>query len=266
MEDRTPEIRAVFDALEKDFEQGLPEVIERAVSLRRAGRVDDAATMLDAYTAACLDRAVAAANELRTAIGAEPAANVPPQLQPYLGRYEATYKKETHTVVLREGQLAIDVPGQMVYELLDPDESGRRQFALTDKVAVSFVRDAAGAVLGMTYHQGGMDLELLREGFEPPPEVQADDVAAYLGRYRFAPAGLDATVLIQHGRLAVDVTGQMIFELVRSDAKGLWVARATDQITVTFGTGDDDTVESMIIRQRGQPVVFQRVRKAENDG
>ncbi|MHC4129810.1 MAG: DUF3471 domain-containing protein, partial [Planctomycetota bacterium] len=264
MEDRTPEVRAVFDALEKDFEQGLPDVIERAVALRRANQADDAAAVLDAYSAACLDRAIAAARELSAAIGAQSAASVPPQLQPYLGRYHATYKRETHTVVIREGRLAIDVPGQMIYELLDPDESGRRQFALTDQVAVSFVRDEAGAVLGLTYHQGGLDLELLREGFEPPVEVEADDVAAYLGRYRFAPAGLEATVLVQQGRLAVDVTGQMIFVLTRSDDEGVWAARATDQITVTFETGDDGTVPSMTIRQSGQPVVFQRV--TEGDG
>ncbi|MHC4825618.1 MAG: C69 family dipeptidase, partial [Planctomycetota bacterium] len=266
MEDRTPELRAVFDALEKDFEQGLPEVIERAVSLRRAGQADDAAAVLDAYSAACLDRAVAAANELRAAIGAEPSASVPPSLQPYLGRYYATYKEETHTVVIREGRLAIDVPGQMVYELLDPDESGRRQFALTDKVAVSFVHAASGEVLGLTYHQGGLDLELLREGYVPPAEIEADEAAAWLGRYRFAPAGLNATVLIHHGRLAVDVTGQMIFVLRRSDDEGVWVARATDQITVTFETGDDDTVPSMTMRQSGQPVVFQRVTEGEGDG
>jgi secernin len=268
MADRTPEVRAVFDALEQDFERGVSDVIERAVSLRRAGKPDDAAAVLDAYSAACLDRAITAANELRAAFGARNAASVPPQLQPFLGRYQTTYKQksETHTVVVREGRLAIDVPGQMVYELLDPDESGRRQFAITDQVAVSFLRDATGAVLGMTYHQGGMDLEAVREGFEPPAEVEADDVAAYLGRYRFDPAGLDATVLIQHGRLAVDVTGQMVFVLGRSDDDGVWRARATDMITVTFEAGDDGRIASMTMRQRGQPVVFQRVTKGEGDG
>jgi secernin len=258
MNDRTPEIRAVFDALEQDFQDGLPEVLERAVSLRRAGKADEAAAVLDAYSAACLDRVVAAANEMRTAFGTE-AGGVPPHLQPYLGRYRTTYKRETHTVLIREGRLAIDVPGQMVYQLAEPDESGRRQFALTDQVSVSFLRDAAGAVLGMTYHQGGMDLELLREGFEPPPEVEADDVAAFLGRYRFDEAGLDATVLIQDGRLAVDVTGQMIFVLTRSDDGDAWRARATEHITVTFETGDGGGVTSMTMRQRGQPTVFRPI-------
>jgi hypothetical protein len=110
-----------------------------------------------------------------------------------------------------------------------------------------------------------LDLELLREGYEPPVEVDADDVAAWLGEYRFAPAGLDATVLVQRGRLAVDVTGQMIFVLARSDDEGVWVARATDQITVTFEAGDDDTTPSMTMRQSGRPVVFQRVTESEGD-
>ena len=88
---------------------------------------------------------------------------------------------------------------------------------------------------------------------EQSAAAEADDVAAYLGRYRFAPAGLEATVLVQQGRLAVDVTGQMIFVLTRSDDEGVWAARATDQITVTFETGDDGTAASMTIRKTGPP-------------
>jgi secernin len=259
MTDRTPDVRAVFDALEKDFEAGLPGLIERAVALRADGRADEAAAVLDAYSAACLDRVVAAANELRTAFGSEGVGSVPAHLQPFLGRYRSTYKPETHTVVIREGRLAIDVPGQTVYELRDPDESGRRQFVLTDRVEVSFVRDAVGAVLGMTYHQNGMDLELLREGFTPPAEVNADSVAPFLGNYRFDPANLEATVIVQDGRLAVDVTGQLIFVLTRSSTEGEWVARATDQITVTFGAVGDGGAATMTMRQSGQPVEFRRV-------
>ncbi|MHC4991893.1 MAG: DUF3471 domain-containing protein, partial [Planctomycetota bacterium] len=266
MKDWTPDVRAVFDALEQEFERGLPEVIDRAVALRRSGRTDEAAAVLDAYSAACLDRALAAANELRVTIRSESAGSGPTELQPYLGRYQATYKPEVHTVVVREGRLAIDVPGQTVYELLDPDESGRRQFALTDQVSVSFVHDASGEVIGLTYHQGGMNLELLREGFEPPAEVQTDDVAAYLGRYRFEPANLAAKVVIQNGRLAVEVTGQMIFVLRKANDEGVWVARATDRIAVTFESGDAGTVTSMTMRQNGQPVVFQRVAVGEDDG
>ncbi len=265
MEDRTPKVRAVFDALEQDFEQGLPDIIKQAVLMRRAGRTNEAAAVLDAYSAACLERAIAAAKELITEFGEQSIASVPAQFQPYLGRYVCTYKQETHTVIVREGRLAIDVPGQMVYELLDPDEMGRRQFAISDKIKVSFLLDAAGAVLGMKYHQGGMDLECLREGFEPPAEVELNQVSDYLGKYQFAPAGLNATVIVQHGRLAVDVTGQMIFVLARSGDEGVWRARATDMIKVTFQQNEDGTVESMTMLQGGQPVVFKRVTEDKGD-
>ena len=258
-ENHTPEVRAAFDALEREFEQGLPAVIERAVALRKADRPGEASRILDQYTERCLDLAIAKANDLRDSMRTNLAELPPAEFQPYLGRYNATHKREVHTVVMRGGRLAIDVPGQMVFELLDPDETGRRQFAITDQISVSFVRDDSGAVTGLIYHQGGLDLELLRDGYEPPAEVDPPDVAALLGRYRFQPANLEAAVLVEHGRLAVDVKGQMIFVLRRADTEGEWIARATDQITVTFQTGDDGAVSAMTIRQAGQPVTFQRV-------
>jgi secernin len=257
--DRTSEVREAFDALEKEFEAGVDAVIARAVSLRKAGRGDEAARVLDAYTAACVERALAKANELRDLMTGEVETSVPPRFRPYLGRFHATHKREVHEVVVRGGRLAIDVPGQTVFELVDPDEAGRWRFALTDRVAVSFARDDDGAVIGLTYHQGGLDLEAWREGYEPPAEVTTAQVADLLGAYRLAPANLQATVLVDRGRLAVDVTGQMIFVLGRGEAEGEWVARATDQITVTFERGEDGAVASMTIRQAGRPVVLERV-------
>lgn len=146
---------------------------------------------------------------------------------------------------------------------MDQQHANRKRKRHTPAQVVERLRDA---VLGLTYHQGGMDLEALREGFVPPAEVEPDDVATYLGKYRFDPAGLDATVLVQRGRLAVDVTGQMIFVLTRSDDEGAWVARATDQIVVTFEVGDDGVAASMTIWRAGQPVVFQRVADDDGDG
>jgi len=265
VEDGTPVVREAFDALERAFEQGLPAVLTRAATLRRSGRTEEAAQALDAYSKTCLDRAVAKAHELREALREDVAGAVPARFQPYVGRYDAAHKREAHTVKVLGGRLAIDVPGQRVYELLAPDESGRRQFALTDQISVSFVHDEDGAVIGMIYHQGGMDLEAWREGYDPPVDVIAQDVADLLGQYRFAQANLEATVLVERGRLAVDVTGQMIFVLRRSDAEDEWIARATTQIVVTFQTDEDGAVTTMTIRQAGRPVVFQRVTDEGGD-
>ena len=45
-----------------------------------------------------------------------------------------------------DGNLAVDVPGQMVFELNDPDELGKRHFVLTGDIAVSFDRQVGQAI------------------------------------------------------------------------------------------------------------------------
>jgi hypothetical protein len=60
---RNAQVRARFDALEADFEAELPAVIERAVAQRH----QDPSAMageLDAFTARCIERVLAAVHEL----------------------------------------------------------------------------------------------------------------------------------------------------------------------------------------------------------
>jgi secernin len=58
-------VRAEFDTLEKEFEGGVPRVVRIAVELRKAGKIDEAAKVLDDYTAKCIDKVVKKVNELR---------------------------------------------------------------------------------------------------------------------------------------------------------------------------------------------------------
>jgi len=58
-------VRAEFDALEKEFEAGVPKVVKKAVELRKAGKVDEAAKVLDDYSAKCVDKVLKKVNELR---------------------------------------------------------------------------------------------------------------------------------------------------------------------------------------------------------
>lgn len=62
---RTKIVRAEFDALEKDFEAGVSKVVNKAVELRKAGKVDEAAEVLDDYSAKCVDKVLKKVNELR---------------------------------------------------------------------------------------------------------------------------------------------------------------------------------------------------------
>jgi CubicO group peptidase (beta-lactamase class C family) len=98
--------------------------------------------------------------------GGAAVARVPDELKPYLGTFYANfgqYKNTAFQVVFRNGRLALDIPDQLVYELKEPDKDGRRQFAITDKVAVSFKKDDKGKVVSMTLYQAGMTFDLPKD-------------------------------------------------------------------------------------------------------
>jgi dipeptidase len=58
-------VRKEFDLLEKKFEREVPGVVWKAVKLRKAGKIDEAAKVLDDYTATCVSEVVQKVNELR---------------------------------------------------------------------------------------------------------------------------------------------------------------------------------------------------------
>lgn len=158
----------------------------------------------------------------------------------FVGRYRADFGALRNTtlevLVNAEGALAVDVPGQMVYALKPPGPDGRRAFALTEAIAVSFreVRDGRAQVL--VVHQGGFDLEAPREGFEYPPEVPLAELEPLLGRYAWPERDAVLEVVIQNNHLAVDIPGQMVFELRPPDAAGVRAARAAQRISFAFET------------------------------
>ena len=180
----------------------------------------------------------------------------------YLGRYIANFglfKDTIFTVLVQNGRLAVDVPGQMVYELKEPDEEGKWYFAVTDQIAVSFDRDEAGDVTGMKMYQAGLTFELPREGVEIPAEIPLEELQKYLGSYRLEEAGVTLEVLIQNNRLAVDIPGEMAYELYPPDEQGLRYFRATPEISVRFNETPEGQVESLSMFQGGQEIIALKV-------
>ncbi len=62
---RGPVVRKVFDALEKEFEAGVPAIIKKAARLRKDGQTAKAAAILDDYTGRCLKKVLVQVNKLR---------------------------------------------------------------------------------------------------------------------------------------------------------------------------------------------------------
>jgi len=235
--DETDRVRAAFDPLEEDFAQELPAVLAEAEQLRTDGRAADAARRLADFSAQCAERALDAANDLRTQLQEELAScEIPEHLSPYVGTYAATFDSSVYTVGVKSGRLSLDVPGQTVYELEDPDEAGRWAFVLSDELAVSFELGDGDVATSLVLHQSGLALEFLREGFQPEVEVSEELARAYVGGYTDLDSGDMIEVLHQNGRLAARIDDRMTLELRLPDAEGTWRARATDQIAVRFDT------------------------------
>jgi CubicO group peptidase (beta-lactamase class C family) len=198
-----------------------------------------------------------------TLVGEEPTdADSTEDYEPYVGEYIANFgefEDTIFTVLVQNNRLAIDVPGQQVFELKEPDEEGKWYFVMSSDIAVSFERDENDNVVGMKMYQAGMTFELPREGVEIAPEIPLDELQKYLGSYRSEELQVTVEVLIQSNRLAIDVPGQMIYELYPPDEEGVWVFRVTPEISLRFNETPIGQVDSLTMYQAGQEFILPQI-------
>lgn len=184
---------------------------------------------------------------------------------PYTGSYIAnfgSFKNAELKVLVQNGRLAVDVPGQMVFELQPPDAEGRRAFRISDAVKVKFNENERGEVYSLTFFQSGMRFEAIRQGMQAPVEIDLAEAQEYLGAYRLAQPEARVTVVVQNNRLAVDHPGQMVYELTPPDAEGWCAFRVIDGIRVRFVRDSEGKVVSMSHEQGGVARTFERVGDA----
>ena len=185
------------------------------------------------------------------------------EYEAYLGTYVANFgpfRNAEFTVLEQSGHLAVDVPGQIVYELKPPDEEGKWYFALTNEVAVSFERDDAGNIIGMKMYQASHTLELPKGTAPQEPPLDLKAVQKYLGFYRDEQAGHNVEVLIHNGRLAFKTPAIPVpLELYPPDENGLWYLRLTPQVSVRFNEDEDGKIMSYTTYGPGGEVVRPRV-------
>ena len=119
----------------------------------------------------------------------------------YIGNYDANFgpfRDVTFEVKDKDGALAVNVPGQMLYELKPPDVEGKWYFALTNTIAISFDMNEEEQVIGMKMYQAGMTFELPREGVEIEPDIPLIELQKYLGEYYNEEEDAKPTVVIQN--------------------------------------------------------------------
>ncbi|MBT4530651.1 MAG: serine hydrolase, partial [Phycisphaerae bacterium] len=181
---------------------------------------------------------------------------------PYIGNYEANFgpfQDETFEVKDKDGALAVNVPGQMLYELKPPDVDGKWYFTVTSQIAISFDMNENEQVVGMKMYQAGMTFELPRAGVEIEPDIPLIELQKYLGEYYNEEKDIKPTVVIQHNRLSVDVPDQMVLELYPPNEEGVWVCRLTDTVQIRFIEDEQHLVTGLEFLEGEDAIAFNRV-------
>lgn len=170
----------------------------------------------------------------------------------------ASFRDASFRAVWKNGRLALDVPGQQVFELKAPQKDGKRYFALTDMIAVSFQRDDAGAPVSLTMYQNGMEFEAPRKGVERALQMPLADMEALTGRYRDEKTGRHLELLVHRKRLYVQEEKGGRFELAApTKERATWAMRANPKrLQLRFerrgGKGGAEVIALTRIQRKGE--------------
>jgi len=179
-----------------------------------------------------------------------PSPPIPEAFRSYVGRYRAGFgphQGAEFTVLVQAGALAVDIPGQMVFTLTDPDEEGWRSFTLTDLIAVSFQEGASGEVEAMRLAQTSVFPRLS----SPVGSMEAvpDSLRPLLGDYQLPAAQGVLTVNWEEGVLAVTDPGGMLTPLAETDKPGVWETDERQPKRITFSTNPAGEVTAIALRE-----------------
>ena len=108
--------------------------------------------------------------------GAAAAAAIP---EADLKKYEGFYRFQGDNnikALIKDGKLALDVPGQTVYSLKWPEPDGKWTFEMTDAIKVSFKTTADGSIESMTMFQAGQEFLMPRTSGETKLAMPAEDL------------------------------------------------------------------------------------------
>jgi hypothetical protein len=74
--------------------------------------------------------------------------------QPYLGTYvseSSASMGERFTVLIYNEHLGFDIPGLIIFELIDPP----KHFRFDDQLSIQFIRDRSGTIVELRFYEPG---------------------------------------------------------------------------------------------------------------
>jgi secernin len=249
---RNPIVRAEFDTLEMEFASGIPDLLKKAVQLRKAGKTEEAAKLLDDYSAGCVEKAVKKINDLRKQFE-PPSEPIPDKYRPYAGTYIANfgrYRNAEFKILVKDGKLAVDIPGQRTVTVKEPDEESRWYFTITNRIAISFVKDTNDGITAMKFHEASR----LRKKQNPEDKISADadvpeKVKGFLGTYPVPGGRSEYSIIFKNENLALAIPGRDPIDLKPPDEKGRWHFANDPDTCITFVRNKSDKVTALNIIQ-----------------
>lgn len=241
---RNPEVRREFDALEVEFAEGLPELFKRVMKLRRSDRADEAAKVLDDYTASCVNKAVVRANELRARFEE---IGVPERFRNFLGTYIAnfgSYKDAEFEVKVQNNSLAVEIPVQGVFELNDPDGEGMWFFKVSNRTAVSFVRNENEPSGVMRLHETS-SFPRKKIADEESDRQAPERHKPYVGAYSIPMSPAEFLVFVRDGHLVLQPPGQDVIVLKETDQEARWTFAGDENKAVSFALDGKGEISGM---------------------
>lgn len=178
---------------------------------------------------------------------------------PYLGKYSNLESGRTFTVLEKDRNLSVDIPGQTTLPFNPPNDKNRWACKIAPQLSVLFNKDDDGKTSEMVLYQ------ILSLPRKPTTEIVVHNLPKefipYLGTYLFAAINNEFTVLVNNGKLAVyDPTKKDTVELQSPNQDGGWLDEY-DKNTVYFEKDSQGNVTGMKIETADK---FKRGELASN--
>lgn len=164
---------------------------------------------------------------------------------PYTGKYRNRSNGNVVTALVRDGALAVEIPGTAVFPLQDPDENGRWKSLIGQRIHFEFDLGDEGTADEMRL------IQLVPLPKSADPEEIAGDVPEELrpccGKYKLVQINADFTVFYRNGRLMVnDPMDKSDVGLMPTDTEGIWVDEFGKN-NIEFEKDEEGKVTSMVI-------------------
>jgi hypothetical protein len=165
--------------------------------------------------------------------------------EPYFGKYSNLEEGRTFTVLEKEGNLAVDVPGQIVLPFNEEDENGRWLCKIVPSISIEFKKDKKGKPTRLVLYQ------IIVLSKKSSPEKIDDNTPVefmpYLGNYFFVALNVDFTVFVDNGQLAVyDPMRKVNVKLQKPSPDGGWLDEYNKN-TINFTKDNQGNITEMKI-------------------